>query len=684
MAIGTITREVDSSLYTNVTNTSPVLAVVGAATMGEVGVPTLCTSLKDFRGKFGSLNPECMAPYAAEWYLKKVARIYFVRAAGSSAAKGKVAIPGTKINHIVPDPIEPEKETLAFTEVFQAAGDTVTENLERANVLVNELSIYLNGDPMDYVDTVDGVATYKVDEGATATITLATGELNITSVADSDMIIVNYAQEVTKGFDATEEVATMVAETTEYSFTLEHPPVYVDKVTIGDTDYEVANGGDEAIATNEDEDFSVIVNYATGEVTIEVAEPVADEVIKVAYMWGEDIPEQPEEYDETVEVESVFTLATNELTTNYNDYQVIIANVAEDGAFDITIRLNEDADPIVKLTNVTLDAEADNYIGAKILDTAFNLYKIDDVTATVTAGTYLVAGGDNGLEGIDASISKCLEALNDTNMSIDLLSIPDSQSASIITQGLSLCETRGDTLYLVDTPPHLAYDEAIKWVSGKGDYDDHAAFNSSYGACYYAWQYIYDSVNDVNVLVPPSISVAPVIAASELATEAWYAPAGMSRGVLENTLSSEFKPTDDEVNALYEARINPIITHDTAGLVVWGQKTLLGKTTALDRINVRRLMTYVKRLVRNVCQFLTYEPNDTTTWAMFQDMLDPYFRSIVENRGMYAYKIVPMEETVSDADIDNNQMPGEIWIKPTKSAEYIPISLIITSTGVEI
>lgn len=686
MAIGTITREVDSSLYTNVTDTSPVLAVVGAATKGEIGVPTLCTSLKDFRGKFGSLDPNCMAPYAAEWYLKKVARVYFVRAAGASAAKGKVVIPGTKINHVVPDPIEPEYENLEFTEVFQAAGETVAENLDRENVLVNELSVYLNGDPMTYVDTVEGVANYKVneDDGATAAITLATGEVKLTGVVNDDMIIVNYAQKVIKGFDATEDVATLVTGTTEYSFTLEHLPVFVDKVTIGDTDYEVVNGGDEAIATNEDEDFSVIINYATGKVDVNVTDPIDAQVVKVAYMWGENIPEQPEPYDETIEVESVFTLATNEMTTTYNGYNVNISNVAEDGSFDIVVRLNDDTDPIVKLSKVCLDSEADNYIGAKILDTEFNLFKVDDVAATVTAGIYQITGGNIGLEGIDASIAKCLEALNDTNMSIDILSVPDSQSAGIITQGLSLCATRGDTLYLVDTPAHLAYDEAIKWVSGKGDYDDHAAFNSSYGACYYAWQYIYDSVNDKNVLVPPCVLVAPVIAASELATEAWYAPAGMSRGVVENAISSEFKPTDDEVNALYEARINPIITHDTAGLVVWGQKTLLGTTTALDRVNVRRLMTYVKRLVRNVCQFLTFEPNDTATWAMFSDMLDPYFRSIVENRGMYAYKIVPMEDTVTDADIDNNQMPGQIFIKPTKSAEYIPIDIVITSTGVEI
>lgn len=488
MAIGVNVREVDNSLYTNVSSTSPVLAVVGAATMGEVGVPTLCTSLKDFRSKFGTLNPECLATYAAEWYLKKVSRVYFVRAAGTSAAPAKVTFPGTKV-------VEEESTT----------------------------------------------------------------------------------------------------------------------------------------------------------------------------------------------VDSVFSIESKDIGTLYNGYTAVIANYStEDKTFDLTIKLDDDTTPVVKLVGVTLDSTVENYVGAKLTSTVFRLTTIDDAQSDLTDGEYTVAGGDNGLEEIDSSIVECLESLKSNNYSIDLLSIPDSRSAAVVQAGLAACEYRGDTLYLVDTPPHIDYQDAKRWVNGAGEYDDHAAFNSSYGACYYAWQYVYDSVNSENVLVPPSVPVAVAIANSELMTHAWFAPAGLSRGVLSNTVSSEYKPTDVEVDEMYEANINSIITHETAGLVIWGQKTLLRKDTSLDRVNVRRLMTYIKRIVRRTCQFFTFEPNDSTTWAQFEDLLTPVFRSLVENRGIYDFKIVPMEDTVTDEDIDNSTMPAQILIKPTKSAEYIPVDIVLTSTGVEL
>lgn len=484
MPIGIQMNEKDYSLYTNTTVTAPVLAIVGTATKGPVGVPTLCTSQREFRDKFGNLNPDCYGTYAAQHFLSASSRVYYTRVAGDDAVKATVSIDG-----------------------------------------------------------------------------------------------------------------------------------------------------------------------ATGE--------------------GQDIADQ-------------LILEVREPGEFYNGYAVVIDNVTLTG-FDLTIKTSETGSVVTKLAELTLNEGDENYVATKLLSTPIDLKTIADVSASVKEGTYIIAGGTNGTEGIESACETALDAYKSDIYDIDLLIAPGQSDASVINKGLSVCESRGDAIFLVDPPSGLTYTQVADWHNGAGEYTDHLAFNSSYGACYWAWQYVRDEINNVDVLVPPSVLVAPVYARNDSMARPWYAPAGLTRGIIKDALRSETIPDSSMQSFLYETpnNINCIITNTSAGLVVFGQKTLSRNDTALDRINVRRLVTYIKRVVKRVCQTLVFEPNDSATWNRFHDLIDPTLRNLKGTRGLYDYKIVKGRDIVTDDDIDNYRMPAQILIKPTKSAEYIPVDIVITSTGAE-
>ena len=196
---------------------------------------------------------------------------------------------------------------------------------------------------------------------------------------------------------------------------------------------------------------------------------------------------------------------------------------------------------------------------------------------------------------------------------------------------------------------------------------------------------IYDSINKMNVDVPPSVVVSASIAYSDRTTEVWYAPAGLTRGLVRGVLDSVTKLSKSDIDYLYSDKnaVNPIYDDPQVGLVLWGQKTLLREDTALNRINVRRLLNYLKRVITAACNYLTFEPNDRITWNSFEMKILPTLKSIQSKRGIYDYRVVKGETIVTNDDIDNYRMPCMVSIRPTKAAEEIPIYFVITSTGAD-
>ena len=380
-----------------------------------------------------------------------------------------------------------------------------------------------------------------------------------------------------------------------------------------------------------------------------------------------------------VEISDALKISYYELGTYADGYTLLVTEDTDTSTYNLILK-NKSGTVLsairnIALENITTDLEND-------------LFKIDSIDPTaikLITGTYTFSGGNDGIDDIDAGdyITAANTLAADT-IDMNLFAVPGISDAAVITAMLSLAENRGDCLYLVDPPKGLTRNGIVQWHNGGGSYE-HAAFNSSYGALYYDWVTIYDSVNKVKVDVPPSVVVSASIAYSDRVSEVWYAPAGLKRGIVRGVLDSITKLNKADTEYLYSDgnAINSIYDDPQVGLVLWGQRTLSRTNTALDRVNVRRLMNYLKRVVTAACNYLTFEPNDRITWNSFGLKVIPILDNIKNKRGIYDYKVVRYETIITDEDIDNYRMPCMIMIRPTKAAEEIPLYFVITSTGAD-
>ena len=236
---------------------------------------------------------------------------------------------------------------------------------------------------------------------------------------------------------------------------------------------------------------------------------------------------------------------------------------------------------------------------------------------------------------------------------------------------ISLAEERGDAIAVVDVSPHGS---TVSGVVGHA-----AGVNSSYTSTYWPWLQQATSVG--SKFVPASVVIPGVYAFTDGAAAPWFAPAGLTRGGLGDVIQAERKLTRVQRDSLYAANVNPIATFPGAGISVFGQKTLQKKKSALDRVNVRRLLIDLKKFVGDVSRTLVFEQNTNTTRNNFLSQVNPFLESVVQRQGLYAYRVV-MDDTNNTADvIDRNQLIGQIFIQPAKTVEFIVLDFAIEPTG---
>ena len=210
-----------------------------------------------------------------------------------------------------------------------------------------------------------------------------------------------------------------------------------------------------------------------------------------------------------------------------------------------------------------------------------------------------------------------------------------------------------------------------------------AAVNSSYTAAYWPWVQVTDPGTGKLVWVPASTLIPGVYAANDASAEPWFAPAGINRGGLSQVVRPERKLSRSDRDTLYSKNVNPIANFPATGPVVFGQKTLQKKNTALDRVNVRRLLIALKSHIGDVSQNLVFEQNSQATRNSFLSAINPYLESVQQRQGVYAFKVV-MDDTNNTADvIDRNQLVGQIFIQPTRTAEFIVLDFNVLPTGAE-
>jgi hypothetical protein len=246
--------------------------------------------------------------------------------------------------------------------------------------------------------------------------------------------------------------------------------------------------------------------------------------------------------------------------------------------------------------------------------------------------------------------------------------------SSLINQAIDMVETdRADSLYVMNAPGPV-YTSDAEEVAG---FLDGIAVDSNYSATYWPWIQVRDVDNATQLYIPPTGEVLKNIALTDNVSYPWFAVAGYSRGLV-NAIKANKKLTLDERDELYKNRINPIATFSDTGTIIWGNKTLQVRESALDRINVRRLLLRARKLISAVAVRLLFEQNDEQVRNEFLRLVNPILESIKKERGLTEFRV-----TVSNdpEDIDSNTLRGKIYIKPTRSLEFIDLEFIITPTG---
>ncbi len=298
--------------------------------------------------------------------------------------------------------------------------------------------------------------------------------------------------------------------------------------------------------------------------------------------------------------------------------------------------------------------------GAQIQDT--NLY-----------GFNLKTTSDAGYLGY----KKALDILgNQDEYDINMLATPGvikSLHPLITNKCIDLCEERGDAFYVMDlNEVGASVNTAVQDVAG---------LDTNYAAVYYPWVKVLDTAKNKPVLVPPSVIVPGAIAASDRIAAEWFAPAGLNRGVLGNVLEAKIRLNQAERDTLYDAKINPIATFPQTGVCIWGQKTLQERSTALDRINVRRLLITLKKFIASSSKYLVFEQNTLQTRTRFLNIVNPYLESVQSKQGLFAFRVTMDESNNTPDVIDRNQLVGAIYLQPTKTAEFIVLDFNVLPTG---
>jgi uncharacterized protein len=307
-----------------------------------------------------------------------------------------------------------------------------------------------------------------------------------------------------------------------------------------------------------------------------------------------------------------------------------------------------------------------------------------NISAYTAGGNYYFKAGT--ASGAVAAVTQGLVGSDYDNM-LDLLANQDdyafnvlltpglfnSAHASQTTTAINNTQNRGDSIYVLDP---IVYGSTIAATNTQA-----ASRNTSYAAMYWPWLQTIDPDSGQNVWVPASTMLGGVYAYNDSVSEPWFAPAGINRGGLGNVIRPERKLTQSNRDSLYTNNVNPIASFPGVGTVVYGQKTLQRQASALDRVNVRRLLIALKGYISQVSQTLLFEQNTAATRNNFLAAVNPYLESVQQRQGLYAFKVVMDDSNNTPDVIDRNQLVGAIYLQPTKTAEFIILDFNVLPTG---
>jgi hypothetical protein len=389
------------------------------------------------------------------------------------------------------------------------------------------------------------------------------------------------------------------------------------------------------------------------------------------------------------------TLMADSAGIEGNATQVVVKNNIREGNFVLEVYNN--GVQVESWGNLSKD-ETSRYYVETFLTLVSDYVRATDNAANPAPpldGTYTLSGGSDGipadpddqdyfLVGNQRGYTGIYSLSEPEQIDLDLVAIPGHSSTNVVLALIDMVQNlRTDALAIVDAPFGLTVKEIVAWQNGAHPLNT-TRFDSDFAALYWPWVKIRDTFNNVDVWVPPSGSVMAVYARNDALAAPWFAPAGVNRGVVPGITDVFSRPTLEERDLMYGNRnaINPIVQYaDFQDFVVWGQKTLQRRPTALDRVNVRRLMFVIEKRIRAASRALLFEPHDEQFRARFVDIATAILQDIKVGRGLTAFIIKADEELNTPDVIDRNEFRARIGVQPTKAVEFMFIEFSIHRTG---
>lgn len=325
------------------------------------------------------------------------------------------------------------------------------------------------------------------------------------------------------------------------------------------------------------------------------------------------------------------------------------------------------------------------YIRCSIKSTSQNT----DMSENFTADYEQFGGGLNrpSTEVADADIITAYELYEDPE-TIDVNLLIDSDKSTTVKQELiAIAEDRKDAMAILDVPSSMVVNNRGNEATDLRDFrlGLHGTYNlnenTSYAALYGQWLEVYDKWNGRYRWIPCSGHVAGIYANTDDVSDPWFAPAGLNRAILTNIRKLAFNPNQAARDIMYKNGINPLVSFSGQGKVVWGQKTYLDKNSAFNRVNVRRLFIILEKAISTAVKYFLFEPNDSFTRLQLINMIEPFLRDVQSRRGIYEFYVVCDSRNNTPERIDRNELWCDIYIKPTKAAEFIVLNFVATKTG---
>ena len=647
---GVLARENDSSFISS----QPVTvgaAIIGPTVKGPVEIPTVVTSYSDYTNRFGSYLESGSGLYS--YFTSIAAYNYFINGgdsllvarvkSGSFTPASSSAILNTQesgvldtaadalLTSITVNPTDCDDATYTSVALTGGTGTGAQATVVCSGNTITSITVttagtgYVIGDSLTIAATLLGVAS------SAATIVLVADDIvdginAFTIKTISEGVIMNSSSSI----DAYGALAS--GTTNNLRFTIQN-----SSTTNGTFDLLVRQGND---TTND----QTVLETWTGL----SLDPMADNYIQKV------IGDQVQTY----------SVSNNQIETtgnyfNRSRYIVISAvNTPTPNYFD------NNGSPKAEYATY-LPSNQNGVFGAAVGDVKAGANFYDTIDATNT----------QGLVGTDYDNMISLLANQDAYQ-YNILMTPglyNSGYTSQCTQLINNTQGRGDNLLVLDLVP---YNTALSAVTAAA-----STRNTSYAASYWPWVMVIDPDTGKNVWVPASTVMAGVFAYNDSVSEPWFAPAGINRGGLGQVIRAEQKLTQANRDTLYTGKVNPIATFPGIGTVVYGQKTLQTRSSALDRVNVRRLLIQLKSYISQVGQTLVFEQNTIATRNAFLSQVNPYLESVQQRQGLYAFKVIMDDSNNTPDVIDRNQMIGQIYIQPTKTAEFIYLDFNILPTG---